>query len=186
MSGFNNKLYQDKFSKTYYNFLTANVINPHFGFYEKLTFEAFILPLKCIVNTELHINSDIVSKLYLRFNSPRNKIDIYFNYTKIGHIDINIDDVDIIVMTHIELDNPYRKKNIAVNVLFVLMEILASYYAPLNISLKMAFVKPMFQIAHTLQFNKMHSVLDKKGAKNENENKNKNKNEEYYIRLCRI
>ena len=53
------------------------------------------------------------------------------------------------------------------------MEILAAYYAPLNISLKMAFVKPMFQIAHVLQFHKGHS--DHLSEK-----------EEYYIRLCRI
>ena len=68
-------------------------------------------------------------------------------------------------------DTKYRKKNIAVNVLFVLMEILASYYAPLNISLKMAFVKPMFQIAHTLQFHKEHFIPDTKNEKDEESNR---------------
>ena len=57
------------------------------------------------------------------------------------------------------------------------MEILAAYYAPLNIYLKMAFVKPMFQIAHALQFHKGHYMPDTKSRQNE---------EEYYIRLCRI
>ena len=56
------------------------------------------------------------------------------------------------------------------------MEILASYYAPLNISIKMAFVKSMFQIAHTLQFHKGHFIPDTRGQKEE----------EYFIRLCRI
>ena len=59
------------------------------------------------------------------------------------------------------------------------MEILAAYYAPLNISLKMAFVKPMFKIAHTLQFHK--TLFTKRRQKDENE-----KEEEYFIRLCRI
>jgi hypothetical protein len=142
-----------------------------------LTSEKCIPPLKCIVNTELHVDANIIPKLHLTFNKPRNKIEIhlYSNtaYSKIGHIDLNIDDIDIIVLSHIELDLPYRKKNIAVNVLFVLMEILAAYYAPLNISLKIAFVKPMYTIAHTLQFHKGHSIPE-------------TKNEEYFIRLCRI
>ena len=168
------KQYQDLFSRHYYDFLTNNIINPHFGLSNDNIIP--IQPLKCIVNTELNISADIISKLYLKFNKSRNKIEIYYNNSKIGHIDLNIDNIDVIVLSHMELDSSYRKKNIAVNVLFVLMEILAAYYAPLNISLRMAFVKPMFQIAHTLQFHKAHWHS---GRPSENE-------EEYYIRLCRI
>ena len=181
ISAFNNKQYQDAFSKHYYDFLTANIINPHFGLSDN-TITPMAQPLKCTVITELHVDVDIISKLHLTFNKSRNKIEIHLfdhskiGYSKIGHIDLNIDDINIIVLSHIELDTKYRKKNIAVNVLFVLMEILASYYAPLNISLKMAFVKPMFQIAHTLQFHKEHFIPD---TKNE-------KDEEYFTRLCRI
>ena len=74
--------------------------------------------------------------------------------------------------------------------MFVLMKILASYYAPLNISLKMAFVKSMFQIAHTLQFHKGHFIPDTKRGQKEEKQKEENgkieKEEEYFIRLCRI
>ena len=178
INGFNDNQYQTQFSRKYYDFLTANIINSHFGLTDN-TINAKAIPvhpLKCIVNTELNISADIISKLYLKFNKSRNKIEIYYNNSKIGHIDLNIDNIDVIVLSHMELDSSYRKKNIAVNVLFVLMEILAAYYAPLNISLRMAFVKPMFQIAHTLQFHKAHWHS---GRPSENE-------EEYYIRLCRI
>ena len=166
----NDKNYKIQFSDYYYDFLINNIINPHFG----LSSGQFILPLRCVVNTELHVDADIISKLNLQFNKHRNKIDIYLISTKIGHIDLNIDNIDVIVLLHIELSPPYRKKNIGVNVLFVLMEILAAYYAPLNISLKMAFVKPMFKIAHTLQFHKGNSMIER------------GKEEEYFIRLCRI
>ena len=184
ISGFNDNQYQTQFSRKYYDFLTKNIINSHFGLSDNTT--QFAQPLKCIVNTELHVDANIISKLHLTFNKNRDKIEIYLYHghskiDKIGKIDLNIDNIDIIVLSHIELDNNYRKKNIAVNVLFVLMEILASYYAPLNISLRMAFVKPMFQIAHTLQFHK--TLFTKRRQKDENENK---KQEEYYIRLCRI
>jgi len=185
LSGYNNKSFQDAFSHKYYNFLTANIINPHFGLSDNTV--QFVQPLKCIVNTELHVDADIISKLHLTFNKNRDKIEIHLYHDnskidKIGKIDLNIDNIDVIVLSHIELDSPYRKKNIAVNVIFVLMEILASYYAPLNISLKMAFVKSMFQIAHTLQFHKGHFIPDtKSGQKNESK-----KEEEYFIRLCRI
>ena len=120
--------------------------------------------------------------LNLQFNKHRNKIDIYLISTKIGHINLNIDNIDVIILSHIELLTSYRKKNIAVNVLFVLMEILAAYYAPLNISLKMAFVKPMFHIAHTLQFHKSHWHSDRPM----HDKVHSIKEEEYFIRLCRI
>jgi GNAT superfamily N-acetyltransferase len=217
-----NKQYQDEFSRHYYDFLTANIINSHFGLHGKNISDnttQFVQPLKCIVNTELHVDANIISKLHLTFNKTRNKIEInlYHGYSKIdriGHIDLNIDNIDVIVLSHIELDNKYRKKNIAVNVLFVLMEILASYYAPLNISLRMTFVKPMFQIAHTLQFHKAlfekrrqkedeirHSIPENKKEyeirhsipenKKEYEIRhsipeNKKEEDEYFIRLCRI
>jgi GNAT superfamily N-acetyltransferase len=174
----NDKNYKTQFSKYYYDFLINNIINPHFG----LSSGQFILPLKCIVNTELHVDATVISKLNLQFNKHRNKIDIYLISTKIGHINLNIDNIDVIILSHIELLTSYRKKNIAVNVLFILMEILAAYYAPLNISLKMAFVKPMFHIAHTLQFHKSHWH----SGRPMHDNVHSIKEEEYFIRLCRI
>jgi len=211
LSGYDNKQYQDTFSNQYYDFLTTNIINQHFGLTSSVHDSSehnssghdssvygskqFIPPLKCVVNTELNVDADIISKLHLKFNSHRDKIEIYYENYKIGHIDLNIDNIDIIVLSHIELVPSYRKKNIAVNVLFILMEILAAYYAPLNISLKMAFVKPMFQIAHTLQFHK--TLFTKRRQKDENETHwhsgrpmhdkvHSINEEEYFIRLCRI
>jgi hypothetical protein len=169
---FNNKLYQDEFSKYYYDFLIKNIINPHFGLQSEIR---PILPKKCQINTKLNVNAEIVSSLHLQFNAKRTNIDIYYNDEKIGNIALNLDDITVIILSHIEINLQYRKKNIAVNVLFILMEILAAYYAPLNISLKMAFVKPMFHIAHILKFHKGHSTAN-----------NGNISEEYYIRLCRI
>ena len=66
------------------------------------------------------------------------------------------------------------------------MEILAAYYAPLNISLKMAFVKPMFHIAHVLKFHKVHWHSDRLSEKPAHSDRLSEKKEEYYIRLCRI
>jgi hypothetical protein len=181
--GYDNKQYQDAFSNKYYDFLTTNIINPHFGLtYSVHDSDQIITPLKCVVNTELNVSADIISKLHLKFNSHRDKIEIFYKNSKIGHIDLNIDDIDVIVLSHIELVPSYRKKNIVVNVLFILMEILAAYYAPLNISLKMAFVKPMFHIAHTLQFHKSHWHSDRPM----HDKVHSIKEEEHFIRLCRI
>jgi hypothetical protein len=68
-------------------------------------------------------------------------------------------------MNHIELDPQYRKKNIAINVLFLFMDTISAYYAPLAISLITEYCKQMHTIAFELEF-----------AKNEN----------LYIRKCRI
>jgi hypothetical protein len=183
ITGLNDKQYQDEFSRHYYDFLITNIINPHFGLSNKEKPGQLISPLKCVINTELNIDADIVSKLYLKFNTTRNKIEIYINnksdFVSIGHIELNIDNIDVIVLSHIELDPPYRKKNIAVNIIFILIETLAAYYAPLNISLKILYVKPMFHIAHILQFHK--TLFTKRRQKDEND-----ENEEYFIRLCRI
>ena len=173
INGFNNAAYQDAFSKYYYDFLIKNIINPHFGLQSEIK---PILPKRCVINTELNVHADIIAALHLQFNAKRTHIDIYYNAEKIGNISLNIDDISVIILSHIEINAPYRKKNIAVNALFVLMEILAAYYAPLNISLKIAFVKPMFHIAHILKFHKAHWHSDRLSEKKE----------EYYIRLCRI
>jgi len=189
ISGFDDKTYQNTFSKEYYNFLIKNIINPHFG----ISTEMPDIPMRCIIDTELNdISTDIISKLFLKFDKNRTKVEIYLDgaesQSSIGYINLNIDNISEIVLTHIELLPQYRKKNIAVNVLFVLMEILASYYAPLNISLKMAFVKQMHNIAYALKF---HKTLFTKRRQKENSDLpisevHSKYPEEYYIRLCRI
>ena len=183
INGFNDAAYQDAFSKYYYDFLIKNIIYPHFGLQSEIR---PILPKRCVINTELNVHADIIAALHLQFNAKRTHIDIYYNAEKIGNISLNIDDITVIILSHIEINLQYRKKNIAVNALFILMEILAAYYAPLNISLKMAFVKPMFHIAHVLKFHKVHWHSDRLSEKPAHSDRLSEKKEEYYIRLCRI
>jgi hypothetical protein len=197
LHGFNDKQYTDMVSKNYYDFLVENIIYPHFG----LSISCPIFPLSCIVNSELHVDANIIDKIFLKFDTNRTKIEIFFNCENIGFIDINIDNIDVIILLHIELLPLYRKKNISINVLFILMETLSAYYAPLNISLKMAYVKQMFQIAHVLQFHKAHFMAshfmeahfmtshwhsDRHISENTHLHSNiSEKEEEYFIRPCR-
>jgi hypothetical protein len=152
------------FSKKYYNWLCNCVIFPHFGL---LHAKNYISPI-AIELTNNKLNEEILSKLILQFNDERTLVDIYLLDKKIGFIKFkeHLNNIDIIkeidspyiFMHHIELEPHYRKKNISVNVLFLFMEILSAYYAPLPIVLATTYCKHMHKIAFELEFTKIFNL----------------------------
>ena len=75
---------------------------------------------------------------------------------------------NIIILDNIEIDQKYRKKDISIHAVFLLMDILGAKYAPDNPILKFKFVKQMFNIAYKLEFqNKSHG------------------NDSYFEKMCR-
>ena len=68
----------------------------------------------------------------------------------------------IIELAHIEIFSAYRKQNIAINAIFILMNILRAYYAPVQYSLIFKYVKQMNEIAFELKFSKYIFAQKKK------------------------
>jgi hypothetical protein len=169
--------YIANFSKKYYEWLCHCVIFPHFGL---LKHDQYIAPISTeLTHTNKKLQTEILSKLILQFNEKRDKVDIYLLNKKIGFIDfksyLEIEkelpklksielpklksiELPYIFMDHIELDSQYRKKNIAINVLFLFMETLAAYYAPSSILLAMIYCKQMHTIAFELEFANINNI----------------------------
>jgi hypothetical protein len=118
------------------------------------------------------IDVDIISTLLLEFNHTRDHINIYFHSIKIGNIKLDLSNVEnsIIKLIHIEINMENRKKGMAFHSIFVLMEIIAAYYAPTTMSLIFEPQKEMNSIAYKLQF-QMTSL---------------EKTKHIFIRKCRI
>lgn len=149
----------------YYKWLNNCVILPHFGL---SSHKSYIRPIYGQLQNTTHstkIQYSIIEKLHLEFNSSRTEIAIHFfslGCEQIGHIKLKILD-NTIELTNIEIQFNYQKQNIAINSIFMLMEILRAYYAPIKIYLSFKYIKQMHKIAFELKFAK---------------------NGEYYIKLC--
>jgi len=166
------------FSKKYYEWLCHCVIFPHFGL---LKHHQYIAPIATeLIHTNKKLKAEIISELVLQFNniasaSP-NIVDIYLSNKKIGFIKfksylesptlksptLKSIELPYIFMDHIELSIQYRKKDIAINILFLFMETLAAYYAPSSISLIMLYCKQMHDIAFELEFAKIDNIYMRK------------------------
>jgi len=161
------KKFNDQFSKDYYHWLISHIIYPHFGLSKQIRPNA--LALNCENTRGANyaknkiIDESIISLLSLQTDGTKFfNIKIYMNeynseYINIGHINLNLADIsnNIIILKHIELFSKYRKKTIAENVIFLLMDILAAHYAPNHLSLKFADIKQMHTIAYKLEFHKI-------------------------------
>jgi hypothetical protein len=161
----NEKLIND-FSKEFYSIIKDGIICPHFG----INTHSLQRPNAIHSNNKL-IDAKLISELYLEFNSNRDNIKIYINGHQCGHIKLDLKLEDLIVnLSHIEIDAPHRRKKIALHSIFILMDILAAYYAPDIISLQFNsdFIA-MHSIAYKLNF--QTTSLEKKSH--------------IFIRLCR-
>jgi len=152
------KTFVDAFSKDYYHWITQYVIFPHFG----------ILPQKKPNAIYLYsnvIDSIILIEISLSFNMARDDIQIYYINKKIGHIKLILKEIknNRILLKHVEIETPFRKKNIAMHCIFILMGILGAYYSPNNIKLifDAANMEIMEKIAHKLEFNKVGGLYEK-------------------------
>jgi hypothetical protein len=149
MSEFEYKKYVDDFSIDYYHWITHKIIFPHFGIIRQQKANAItinhpnkIISAELLSSLSLHIDNDIIK--------------IYVDNNNIGNIKLNLTKLidNIIILEHIEIDKNYRKKEISVHSIFLLMDILGAKYAPDNPTLKFKFVKQMFNIAYKLEFQK--------------------------------
>jgi hypothetical protein len=156
--------YIKQFSNKYYQWLCYCVIYPHFGL---LKHNQYIPPIAMeLINTNQKLQATILTELVLEFNEKRDIIQIYLSNKKIGVIHTKLHstaiDLPYIFMDNIELDIQYRKKNIAINVLFLFMDILGAYYAPSPILLLTKYCKQMHNIAFELEFAKMGDIYMRK------------------------
>ena len=160
--------YIKQFSNKYYQWLCNCVIYPHFGL---LKHNQYISPIAMeLIHTNQKLQATILSELVLEFNEKRDMIQIYLSNKKIGFIrtklhlghNTTVIDLPYILIDHIELDTQYQKKNIAINVLFLFMDILGAYYAPSSILLLTKYCKQMHTIAFELEFAKMGDIYMRK------------------------
>ena len=156
--------YVTSFSTEYYDWLCSRIIFPHFGLSKQIKPIAIdiVQNTSHVFFTSPEIIANLALDLHKWYSNSLNKINIFYNDEDIGYITL-IKNGDIITLKHIELIS-HRKKNISSHVLFILMDILAAYYAPSNISLQFLVVDTMINIANNLRFEKK---------------------KEYFIRKCR-
>jgi len=151
------------------------IIYPHFGILPQKKPDLIYLEDDNYSNIDPNIISNIdpniISNIALKFLKNRKSADIILiddtdkksdnndkksdnTDKKIGYLSLSELNNNIITLQHIELDIAYRKKNIAVNIIYILMNILAAYYAPSEILLEFEYKKEMFKIAYELLFYK--------------------------------
>ena len=108
--------------KNYYHWIQNCAINPHFGFHHH-----YMAPILCSIRNPISkdLDSDLIAALSLQFNQNRDSINVLQSGTKISIIDLNISH-NIIELKKINI----REPKLILNIIFVLMDILAAYYAP--------------------------------------------------------
>jgi len=161
----------------YYQWLSNCVILPHFGLTSNISLldARHLMPIygefrKNIIISK-KIQYSIVEKIHLEFNKERTHVQIYYNddihlskNKHIGNLKLHILENTQIQLTHLEIDTTFTK-TIEINVIFILINILRAYYAPLQMFLLLKYEKKMNDIAFELEFSK-------KG--------------DYYIKKCKI
>ena len=154
---------------TYYHWVQNCVINPHFGFHHH-----HITPVLCSVKNPISkdIDSNIIGDLSLEFNQNRDIVQVFYSKKKIGIIHLNIT-YNIIELKKIEISSTNLKiDTFYVNIIFMLMDILAAYYAPNIPQLILSADHDTFaHAAYELQFFKGHPF--------------ENNKKEYFMRKCR-
>jgi hypothetical protein len=147
-----NNIIDDQFVDNYYTWLKNCTILPHFGLLKhNLAINSILYKCK---NSKMDIN--ILKCLFLEIDI--NSVKIFYNDINIGHIKLSqlleILTYSCIEVIHIEILPKYRKKNITMHVIFILMDILRAYYAPMVVHMAFKYVKPMHKIAFELNFQK--------------------------------
>ena len=155
---------------TYYHWVQNCVINPHFGFHHH-----HITPVLCSVRNPISkdIDSNIIGDLSLEFNQNRDIVQVFYSEKKIGAIHLNIANIGVIELKKIEISSTnFKITTFYVNIIFILMDILAAYYAPNIPQLILSADHDTFaHAAYELQFFKGHPF--------------ENNKKEYFMRKCR-
>ena len=157
-------------TEEYYHWVQNCVINPHFGFHHQ-----HIMPVLCSVKNPISkdIDSNIIGNLSLEFNQNRDIVQVFYSKKKIGIIHLNIANIGVIELKKIEISSTNLKiATFYVNIIFMLMDILAAYYAPNTPQLILSADHDTFaHAAYELQFFKGHPF--------------ENNKKEYFMRKCR-
>jgi hypothetical protein len=146
----------EKYLDEYYQWINNCIISQHFGMQ---LHNQIIKPIcGCVNNSK--IKYSIIEHILLEFNKERTNAKIYYEQKLIGHIKLDIQ-YEIIELTHIEIEKQYRNKNISIHIIFILMNILSAYYAPIAIILSFKYIKQMHNIAFELEFTKKENMYIK-------------------------
>jgi GNAT superfamily N-acetyltransferase len=169
----------DAFIKEYYLWVKNCVILPHFGIanHKNIIQPNYGKLSKYIQYSSKKIQYDIIEKIYLEYISnveiaiyynmqPRGseslrnmqlqgniKLHIVYNYIYIDQLHIKINDIEI---------NDIEINDIEINIIFMLMELLRAYYAPIQMFLLLKYEKKMNDIAFELEFAKKDDYYIKK------------------------
>jgi hypothetical protein len=159
--------YNDKYkiknydSEKYYLWLQNCIIYPHFGLptNENKTYMPIYIKLSPYAIVYDNLNINILKQLSLVFNTNRTKVNIIMNNETIGHITLQEINSEMVVKLK-NITSTNITNEILVNVLFVLMDIIAAYYAPNIVYLMMK--EDVAAAAKKLQFLKEGAYYIKK------------------------
>jgi hypothetical protein len=159
-----NDIMDDHFIKKYYQWIENCVIYPHFGCHHEI-----IKPILCINKNKTFIDINIIYNMSLQFNNNRDYVDVFYMNKKIETIKLTLHELYYAI--ELNINDVNMEDNLLLHCLFILMDILAAYYAPHNIQLIIEDCKKNHNIAYQLDFYKSNIFENKK---------------EYFIRKCRM
>jgi len=154
-----NNILDSNFVNEYYKWIRDCVILPHFGIapYKNIIQPNYGTLSKYIHYTTKKIQYSIIEKIHLEFNSEKTEVVVY-NSNTINTIKLYIKYNEIYVNEiHTSIDN-----SIEINIIFMLMELLRAYYAPIQMFLLLKYEKKNDDIAFELEFAKKDDYYIKK------------------------
>jgi hypothetical protein len=148
------------------------VILPHFGL---SAHKHTIPPNYGALSTYVHYTSkkiqySIIENIHLEFNLGRTDVVVYYGGLNAGHYGGHYGGLNAgHIKLHIKQNEIYmasmpviKEENIEINIIFILMEILRAYYAPVQMFLLLKYDKKMDDIAFELEFSKKGDYYIKK------------------------
>ena len=145
-----NNILDSDFVNEYYKWVRDCVILPHFGLasHKHIISPNFGTLSKYVQYTSKKIEYSIIEKLYLEFNLDKTEIIVYYNKVNTRHIKLHIKQNEIYVASIPVM----KEENVEINVVFMLMELLRAYYAPVQMFLLLKYEKKNDEIAFELEF----------------------------------
>ena len=159
-----NEFMDESFIKKYYHWVTQCVIYPHFGYPHNIMY-----PMLCkSISNIKEIDPTIIAAMSLQFNQARTDVSVSYLEKKIETIKLNLEYIQD-YMIELKIQDIKMEENLLLHTIFILMDILAAYYAPYMPQLILFNNKKIHNIAYILQFYKSNLY---KG--------------DFFIRKCRI
>jgi hypothetical protein len=164
-----NNILSDDFIDEYYQWLKMCVVLPHFGLHSGIKIQPIYGKIISPISS-VKIQYSIIEKIHLEFNHDRTKVNVIIdaNSNSSSHSNITIvlnaqqNIISIISIIMIDID-------ILINVIFILMQQLSAYYAPIIVSLLIPY---NIIIKHKKEFDEIAFELEFA------------KNKDYYIHKC--